>query len=106
MWKINRSLLTLNLKVFLKRERGEEGGWWCSDGEERKLNLTQLPGEGMGLWVVCLECIVDSGSLVQKALLQAVPMIMRDPRYYAVWLPFLLLPSVSIYAFLYFKTFS
>jgi len=30
------------LKVFLKRERGEEGGWWCSDGEKRKLNLTHL----------------------------------------------------------------
>lgn len=70
--------------MVLRRESGEDGGWWCSDGEERKLNLTQLPMEGVGLWVVCLECIVDSGSLVQKALLQAVPMIMRDPRYYAV----------------------
>lgn len=89
--------------MFLKRERGEAGGWWCSDGEERKLNLAQVPGEGEGLRVVRLECSVDSGSLVQKALLQAVPMSMRDPRYYAVWLAFLHLPSVSIYAFLYFK---
>lgn len=89
--------------MFLKRERGEEGGWWCNDGEERKLNLAQVPGEGEGLWVVLLECSVDSEWLVQKALLQAVPMFMRDPRYNALCSAFLHLPSISVYAFLYFK---
>lgn len=48
--------------------------------EERKPRLTQLLGEGVGLWVLCLVRIVElSGSLVQKALLQPEP-ILRDAR--------------------------
>ena len=47
---------------------------------ERKPRLTQLLGEGVGLRVLSLVRIGElSGSLVQKALLQPVP-ILRDER--------------------------